>query len=97
VVCAVLLAGMAAMVTPVFAEDPKPAGLNPDDLKKALGLSIYLQGGYTYNGDASRMLPATRVRKIICGFSTTRRTVSPWIWRRSCSARIPQSARPAIS
>jgi hypothetical protein len=55
VVCVVLLAGMAAMVTPVFAEDPKPAGLNPDDLKKALGLSIYLQGGYTYNGDASSL------------------------------------------
>ncbi len=53
VVCAVLLAGMAAMVTPVFAEDPKPAGLNPDDVKKALGLSIYLQGGYTVNADAS--------------------------------------------
>jgi hypothetical protein len=53
VVCAVLLAGMAAMVSPVFAEDPKSAGLNPDDVKKALGLSIYLQGGYTYNGNAS--------------------------------------------
>lgn len=26
--------------------------LNPGDLKKALGLSIYLQGGYTYNGNA---------------------------------------------
>ncbi len=38
----------------VFAEDAKPAApsLNVDDLKKALGLSIYLQGGYTYNADA---------------------------------------------
>ncbi|HEX9019677.1 MAG TPA: porin [Nitrospirota bacterium] len=53
VVCAALLAGAAAMVTPAFAEDPKPAGLNPDDLKKALGLSIYLQGGYTANASAS--------------------------------------------
>lgn len=42
-----------AMFSPAFAEDAKPAGLNPDDLKKALGLSIYLQGGYTYNRDAS--------------------------------------------
>jgi hypothetical protein len=48
-----LIAGTAAMVTPVFAEDAKPGGLNPDDLKKALGLSIYLQGGYTVNADAS--------------------------------------------
>ena len=57
VMCAALLAGTAAMVTPVFAEDAKPAGLNPDDVKKALGLSIYLQGGYTYNGDASSSGP----------------------------------------
>ncbi|HXY54616.1 MAG TPA: hypothetical protein VEM40_08100, partial [Nitrospirota bacterium] len=39
----------AALAASAFAEDAKPAGLNPDDLKKALGLSIYLQGGYTYN------------------------------------------------
>jgi hypothetical protein len=55
VMCAVLLAGTAAMVTPVFAEEAKPAGLNPDDLKKALGMSIYVQGGYTYNGNASSL------------------------------------------
>jgi hypothetical protein len=42
-----------AMSATAFAEDAKQAGLNPDDIKKALGLSIYLQGGYTYNGDAS--------------------------------------------
>jgi hypothetical protein len=41
------------LTSAAFAEDAKPAGLNPDDVKKALGLSIYLQGGYTYNGDAS--------------------------------------------
>ncbi len=43
-----------AMSSAAFAEDPKPAApaLNVDDLKKALGLSIYLQGGYTYNADA---------------------------------------------
>ncbi len=28
---------------------PKPAGTSLDDIKKLLGLSIYLQGGYTYN------------------------------------------------
>lgn len=43
---------IAASAAPSLAEDAKPAGLNPDELKKALGLSIYLQGGYTYNGDA---------------------------------------------
>ena len=42
----------AALAASAFAEDAKPAGLNPDDLKKALGLSIYLQGGYTYNANA---------------------------------------------
>jgi len=48
---AVLLAGAAAFAAPAFAEDAKPAGLNADDIKKALGMSIYLQGGYTYNGN----------------------------------------------
>ncbi len=42
----------AAMTVVASAEDAKPAGLNPDDLKKALGLSIYLQAGYTYNTNA---------------------------------------------
>lgn len=50
---ALLLAGAAAMAAPAFAEDAKPTGLNADDIKKALGMSIYLQGGYTYNGNAS--------------------------------------------
>ncbi len=36
-----------------FADDAKPAGLNPTDVKNALGMSIYLQGGYTYNANAS--------------------------------------------
>jgi hypothetical protein len=54
VMCAAVLAGMAVMASPVFAEDAKPAApaLNADDLKKALGLSVYLQAGYTYNSDA---------------------------------------------
>ncbi len=48
------LAGIMAAVfaSAASAEEAKPAGLNPDDLRKALGLSIYLQGGYTYNGNA---------------------------------------------
>ena len=34
----------------VWAEEEKKAsGVNVDEIKKALGLSIYLQGGYTYN------------------------------------------------
>jgi Putative beta-barrel porin-2, OmpL-like. bbp2 len=47
--CALIAISAAAL-----AEDTKPAApaLNADDLKKALGLSIYLQAGYTYNGDA---------------------------------------------
>ena len=49
-----IFTAMAALAAPVFAEDAKPASpaINADDLKKALGLSIYLQGGYTYNGNA---------------------------------------------
>ena len=44
----------AALSAAAFAEDAKPAVpvLSADELKKALGLSIYLQGGYTYNGNA---------------------------------------------
>jgi hypothetical protein len=52
-VCAVLFAGMATMAAPAFAEEATSAGLKPDDVKSALGLSIYLQGGYIYNDKAS--------------------------------------------
>ncbi len=52
-----MFCAMMAMTATVFAEDAKPAGpvVSADDLKKALGLSIYLQGGYTYNGNASSL------------------------------------------
>ena len=45
---------MTAMTTTSGADDAKPAAsaISADDLKKALGMSIYLQGGYTYNGNA---------------------------------------------
>ncbi len=53
--CTALLAGTAAFAAPAFAEDAKPAAplVSADDIKKALGMSIYLQSGYTYNGNAS--------------------------------------------
>ncbi len=54
-VCSAVVAGTAAFALPVFAEDAKPAGLKPDEVKKALGISFYLQGGYTYNGSASNI------------------------------------------
>ena len=44
-----------ALSAPAFAEDAKPAGLTLDEMKKALGLSIYVQTGYTYNGNASSL------------------------------------------
>jgi hypothetical protein len=44
---------MAFVSSSTFAEDVKSTGLKPDDVKSALGMSIYLQGGYTYNGNAS--------------------------------------------
>ena len=49
-----IFCAMAAMTTIAFAEDQKPVtpAISADDLKKALGLSVYLQAGYTYNSDA---------------------------------------------
>jgi hypothetical protein len=49
-----IFGAMVAMSAAAFAEDAKPAApaISVDDLKKALGLSIYLQAGYTYNSDA---------------------------------------------
>jgi len=44
---------VAAMSSFAFAEESKSAGLKPEDVKSALGMSVYLQGGYTYNGNAS--------------------------------------------
>ncbi|MGE5809049.1 MAG: porin [Nitrospirota bacterium] len=52
--CAVVLAG-ATLAEPAFAQHAKAAGPDPDAVKKALGLSIYIQGGYTYNGNASNV------------------------------------------
>ncbi len=49
---ALLGVAAAAVASPAFAEDAKSITINPDEIKKALGLSIYLQGGYTYNKDA---------------------------------------------
>ena len=80
-VCAALLAGTAASAAPVFAEDAKPAGFNPDEVKKALGISFYVQGGYTYNGNASDGVTKSSENDLGC--STTRRTASASIWRRS--------------
>jgi hypothetical protein len=51
--CMALLGIAAVMTSAAFAEDPKPPVVSADDLKKALGLSIYMQGGYTYNANAS--------------------------------------------
>lgn len=56
--CVVVLAGAAAFAEPALAENVKQAGPAPDAVKKALGLGIYVQGGYTYNGNASHVSPA---------------------------------------
>jgi Putative beta-barrel porin-2, OmpL-like. bbp2 len=56
--CSVALAGTAVLAAPAFAERAKPADPNPDEVKKALGMSIYVQGGYTYNGHASTVSAA---------------------------------------
>jgi hypothetical protein len=59
---AVCLALVSA--TGVFAEEAKPAGLKPDDVKNALGVSFYLQGGYIYNGNASQMTSGSGVNDL---------------------------------
>lgn len=50
-----IFSAMVAMSAAAFAEDAKPTAplVSADDIKKALGMSIYLQSGYTYNGNAS--------------------------------------------
>ncbi len=50
---AAVVAGTLVSASAAFAEDPKPAAISAGDLKKALGMSLYFQGGYTYNGNAS--------------------------------------------
>ena len=49
-----IFCAVAAFSAAALAEDAKPVApaISADDLKKALGLSIYLQAGYTYNGNA---------------------------------------------
>lgn len=45
-----IVAGMLMLLsTSAWAEEAKPSGMNAEDIKKALGMSVYLQGGYTYN------------------------------------------------
>ena len=51
--------GFGSLVLAIFAfaamasaEDAKIGSMTLDELKKALGMSVYLQGGYTYNGNA---------------------------------------------
>ncbi len=46
---------MVALAAPVFGDAAKPAApvVGADNIKKALGISFYVQGGYTYNGSAS--------------------------------------------
>ncbi len=44
-----LLLMAMAVSTSSFADEQGKAAVTADDIKKAIGLSIYLQGGYTYN------------------------------------------------
>src|SRR5574340_1158569 len=49
ILSAALFLMLLLSVSGAYAEDAKPAGLKVEDIKTALGMSIYLQGGYTYN------------------------------------------------
>ena len=44
-----LVLAIFAFVTVVNAEETKIGSVTADDIKKALGMSVYVQGGYTYN------------------------------------------------
>ncbi|MEK6583116.1 MAG: hypothetical protein AABZ25_12105, partial [Nitrospirota bacterium] len=47
---AVLMMFMLLTLTSVTeAEEKKAGAMTVDEIKKAFGMSIYLQGGYTYN------------------------------------------------
>jgi hypothetical protein len=48
-----VVAGIAVCAAPASAEDKKLGDMTLNDLKSALGMSVYLQAGYTYNKDAS--------------------------------------------
>jgi hypothetical protein len=52
-----LIGLMTVIAVPASAEDAKIGNMTLDEFKKALGLNIYLQGGYTYNGNASTFSP----------------------------------------
>jgi len=45
----VLMVGVTALALPAFADDAKSVSLNSDDVKRTLGVSLYIQAGYTYN------------------------------------------------
>jgi hypothetical protein len=49
ILSAIMFLVVMLFVASAYAEDAKPAGTSLDDIKKMLGLSVYLQGGYTYN------------------------------------------------
>ncbi len=54
--CVTLIGAATVFASRASAEDAKPASapaINADDLKKALGISFYVQGGYTFNSNAS--------------------------------------------
>ena len=52
-ICLAVLAGLAGSAATASAEDAKIGSMTLDELKKALGMSIYLQAGYTYNSKPS--------------------------------------------
>jgi Putative beta-barrel porin-2, OmpL-like. bbp2 len=47
--CSLILSFLFIFITGAQAEEKQPGSMGVDDIKKALGLSMYLQGGYTYN------------------------------------------------
>ncbi len=50
--CMALLVIVATTALPAFGDEVNPA-VNAASVKKALGMSLYVQGGYTYNAHAS--------------------------------------------
>jgi hypothetical protein len=45
-----IFCAMAVMCLLAIAKDVKPVGLKPDEVKSALGMSVYLECSYAFNG-----------------------------------------------
>ncbi len=63
-----LLCGIAGISAPASAEEKKLGDMTLSDLKKELGISAYVQAGYTYNGDPMTNVANSSTQNAVRGF-----------------------------